>query len=121
MRNDSFSMSVAVSVMKDDQVFEKVIICFIHVCKITFIQTHYTDVLSTFRLIMFKKKKKPEISGPVNFEHRVHTGFDHQHGRYVGLPSQWQGIVSAENTDRRRPMIDPSSITPVEIQPLKVG
>lgn len=68
---------------------------------------------------MFKKKKKPEISGPINFEHRVHTGFDHQHGRYVGLPSQWQGIVSAETTDRRRPMIDPSSITPVEIQPLK--
>ncbi|KAL4238291.1 Serine/threonine-protein kinase PAK 7 [Mactra antiquata] len=68
---------------------------------------------------MFKKKKKPEISGPLNFEHRVHTGFDHQHGRYVGLPSQWQGIVSSENSDRRRPMIDPSSITPVEIQPLK--
>lgn len=68
---------------------------------------------------MFKKKKKPEISGPLNFEHRVHTGFDHQHGRYVGLPQQWQGIVSSEVSDRRRPMIDPSSITPVEIQPLK--
>ncbi|XP_060555866.1 serine/threonine-protein kinase PAK 4-like [Ruditapes philippinarum] len=68
---------------------------------------------------MFKKKKKPEISGPINFEHRVHTGFDHQQRRYVGLPSQWQGIVSAETSDRRRPMIDPSSITPVEIQPLK--
>lgn len=70
---------------------------------------------------MFKKKKKPEISGPSNFEHRVHTGFDHNQGRFVGLPSQWQGIVSTEGATRRRPMVDPSSITPVEIQPLKVS
>ena len=28
-----------------------------------------------------KKKRKPQISGPTNFEHRVHTGFDHQEGK----------------------------------------
>ena len=34
--------------------------------------------------IMFsKKKKKPQISRPINFEHRVHTGFDQQEGKYV--------------------------------------
>lgn len=67
---------------------------------------------------MFKKKKKPAISGPSNFEHRVHTGFDHQHGRYTGLPTQWAGIiVPEENTERRRPMVDPSAIT--DVQPLK--
>ena len=70
---------------------------------------------------MFKKKKKPQISGPSNFEHRVHTGFDQEKGRYVGLPSQWQGIVSDENSARRRPMVDPSTITDVDIQPLKVS
>ena len=72
---------------------------------------------------MFKKKKKPDISGPSNFEHRVHTGYDHQYKQFVGLPSQWQGIVSTEPSsgDRRRPMVDPSTITPVEIQPLKVS
>ena len=70
---------------------------------------------------MFKKKKTPEISAPINFEHRVHTGFDHNHGRFVGLPSQWQGIVNTEDSTRRRPMVDPSSITHVEIQPLKVN
>ncbi|XP_052768368.1 serine/threonine-protein kinase PAK 4-like [Mya arenaria] len=68
---------------------------------------------------MFKKKKKPQISGPSNFEHRVHTGFDHSQGQYVGLPSQWQGIVNPQEASRRRPMVDPSSITPIEIQPLK--
>lgn len=69
---------------------------------------------------MFKKKKKPAISGPSNFEHRVHTGFDHNQGRFVGLPQQWQSVVNTEDSSRRRPMVDPSSITPVEIQPLKV-
>ncbi|KAH3844418.1 serine/threonine-protein kinase PAK 4-like isoform X3 [Dreissena polymorpha] len=68
---------------------------------------------------MFKKKKKPAISGPSNFEHRVHTGFDHNQGRFVGLPQQWQSVVNTEDSSRRRPMVDPSSITPVEIQPLK--
>lgn len=33
---------------------------------------------------MFKKKnKKVEISAPSNFEHRVHTGFDHHEQKYV--------------------------------------
>lgn len=40
-----------------------------------------------------KKKKKPQISPPSNFEHRVHTGFDKREGKYVGLPLQWASIV----------------------------
>jgi p21-activated kinase 5 len=40
-----------------------------------------------------KKKKKPEISLPSNFEHRVHTGFDKKEGKYIGLPLQWQSVV----------------------------
>lgn len=60
---------------------------------------------------MFKKKKKPEISGPLNFEHRVHTGFDSEHRRYVGLPPQWAGIIGEEEKIRRKPIIDPSEIT----------
>lgn len=27
-----------------------------------------------------KRKKKPLISAPTNFEHRVHTGFDRKEG-----------------------------------------
>ena len=64
-----------------------------------------------------KKKKKPLISEPSNFEHRVHTGFDTNEGKYVGLPPQWASIVTAEEK-RPRPLVDPSSIT--EFAPLKV-
>lgn len=70
---------------------------------------------------MFKKgKRRPEISKPSNFEHRVHTGFDRDQGKYVGLPPQWTGIIIPEENDRRKPIVDASRITHTEIQPLKV-
>ncbi|XP_056624793.1 serine/threonine-protein kinase PAK 6 [Triplophysa dalaica] len=64
-----------------------------------------------------KKKKRPEISAPKNFEHRVHTSFDIKRGVFVGLPTQWQSLI--ENLRRPKPMVDPSRITPVELKPKK--
>jgi p21-activated kinase 5 len=70
-----------------------------------------------------KKKKKPQISLPSNFEHRVHTGFDKKEGRYIGLPLQWASIVGnnqiLKSTNRPLPLVDPSAITPTEILDLK--
>jgi len=72
-----------------------------------------------------KKKKKPQISDPTNFEHRVHTGFDKREGKYVGLPLQWASIVGnnqvLKSSNRPLPLVDPSEITPTEILDLKVG
>ncbi|MBN3277672.1 PAK6 kinase, partial [Polyodon spathula] len=64
-----------------------------------------------------KKKKRPEISAPVNFEHRVHTSFDPKQGRFVGLPPQWQSLI--ETLKRPKPMVDPSRITDLELRPKK--
>lgn len=70
-----------------------------------------------------KKKKKPQISLPSNFEHRVHTNFDKREGRYVGLPLQWASIVGnnqiLKSTNRPLPLVDPSEITQTEILDLK--
>ncbi|XP_058979145.1 serine/threonine-protein kinase PAK mbt-like [Musca domestica] len=70
-----------------------------------------------------KKKKKPLISMPSNFEHRVHTGFDKRQQKYVGLPMQWASIVGnnqiLKSTNRPLPLVDPSEITPTEILDLK--
>ncbi|XP_039293252.1 serine/threonine-protein kinase PAK mbt [Nilaparvata lugens] len=69
-----------------------------------------------------KKKKKPQISPPTNFEHRVHTGFD------KGRASMWAcpavGSIVGNNqilksTNRPLPLVDPSEITPTEILDLK--
>ncbi|XP_034714515.1 serine/threonine-protein kinase PAK 6 [Etheostoma cragini] len=64
-----------------------------------------------------KKKKRPDISAPKNFEHRVHTSFDSKRGCFVGLPTQWQSLI--ENLRRPKPMVDPSRITEVELRPKK--
>ncbi|XP_045479253.1 serine/threonine-protein kinase PAK mbt [Harmonia axyridis] len=73
--------------------------------------------------MFLKKKKKPQISPPTNFEHRVHTGFDKREGKYVGLPLQWASIVGnnqiLKSTNRPLPLVDPSEITPTEILDLK--
>ncbi|KAK7081735.1 Serine/threonine-protein kinase PAK 7, partial [Halocaridina rubra] len=66
-------------------------------------------------------KKKVQISAPSNFEHRVHTGFDHHEQKYVGLPPQWQGIVSnALDKGRPMPLVDPSEITPMDMLDMKM-
>lgn len=37
---------------------------------------------------------KPEkVSGPANFEHRVHVALDEGSGGFVGLPPQWKQVV----------------------------
>ncbi|XP_078089383.1 serine/threonine-protein kinase PAK 4-like [Mustelus asterias] len=69
---------------------------------------------------MWKKRKahRLEISPPLNFQHRVHTSFDPQDQKFVGLPQQWQGLL-AENVKRPKPLVDPSRVTPMELIPLK--
>ncbi|XP_045517383.1 serine/threonine-protein kinase PAK mbt [Pieris brassicae] len=70
-----------------------------------------------------KKKKKPLISPPSNFEHRVHTGFDRRENKFVGLPLQWASLVGnnqiLKSSNRPLPLVDPSEITPTEILDLK--
>uniref|UniRef100_A0A4W6ELW1 non-specific serine/threonine protein kinase n=1 Tax=Lates calcarifer TaxID=8187 RepID=A0A4W6ELW1_LATCA len=66
-----------------------------------------------------KKKRRPEISPPQDFQHRVHTSFDATTGHYVGLPPQWQSVI--DTMRRPRPLVDPSRITEVELGPKKVG
>uniref|UniRef100_A0A8C2T1J5 non-specific serine/threonine protein kinase n=1 Tax=Coturnix japonica TaxID=93934 RepID=A0A8C2T1J5_COTJA len=60
-----------------------------------------------------KKKKRIEISAPSNFEHRVHTGFDHREQKFTGLPRQWQGIIE-ESAKRPKPLVDPVCITAIQ-------
>ncbi|XP_023216313.1 serine/threonine-protein kinase PAK mbt-like isoform X2 [Centruroides sculpturatus] len=70
--------------------------------------------------IMFsRKKKRPVISAPINFEHRVHTGFDEKERKFVGLPPQWASLIPSQQ-DRPKPIIDPSCITPTEMMDIKL-
>ncbi|KAG5846350.1 hypothetical protein ANANG_G00114000 [Anguilla anguilla] len=74
--------------------------------------------LSGISSMFGKKKKRLEISAPSNFQHRVHTGFDHRQQRFTGLPQQWQSLL-ADTASRPKPMVDPSYITPIQLAPMK--
>lgn len=76
------------------------------------------DPTHTGTMFRKKKKKRPEISAPQNFQHRVHTSFDPKEGKFVGLPPQWQNIL--DTLRRPKPVVDPSRITRVQLQPMKV-
>lgn len=58
-----------------------------------------------------KKTKKLDISAPSNFQHRVHTGFDNQSNKFVGLPKQWASLVgdtpASQSPHRPKALIDP--------------
>ncbi|XP_005287470.2 serine/threonine-protein kinase PAK 5 isoform X2 [Chrysemys picta bellii] len=71
-----------------------------------------------FSTMFGKKKKRLEISGPSNFEHRVHTGFDPREQKFTGLPQQWHSLL-ADTANRPKPMVDPSCITPIQLAPMK--
>lgn len=58
------------------------------------------------------RKKRPAISGPSNFEHRVHTRVSTEEGKLIGLPVQWLSIVN-ERHRNRQPYIDADVITPI--------
>ncbi|KAF0024043.1 hypothetical protein F2P81_024673 [Scophthalmus maximus] len=64
-----------------------------------------------------KRRRRPEISIPRDFQHRVHTSFNAATGCYVGLPSQWQSVI--DTLRRPRPLVDPSRVTEVELGPKK--
>ncbi|XP_064411796.1 serine/threonine-protein kinase PAK 5 isoform X1 [Latimeria chalumnae] len=79
---------------------------------------HHFPGISGFSTMFGKKKKKLEISAPSNFEHRVHTGFDHREQKFTGLPQQWQSLL-ADTANRPKPVVDPSCITPIQLAPMK--
>ncbi|KAK7882010.1 hypothetical protein WMY93_028184 [Mugilogobius chulae] len=72
------------------------------------------NLMNSFK-VMFSKKKKTriDISAPSNFEHRVHTDFDEQEQKFVGLPRQWQSLIE-DTAKRPKPFIDATVITTVE-------
>ncbi|XP_068106712.1 serine/threonine-protein kinase PAK 4 isoform X2 [Hyperolius riggenbachi] len=74
-----------------------------------------SDAKGQLTTMFAKKKKRVEISAPINFEHRVHTGFDEQEQKFTGLPRQWQSLIE-ESAKRPKPLVDPAYITAIRPQ-----
>lgn len=65
--------------------------------------------------LFIKKRRRVEISEPHNFEHRFHTGYDKESGKFHGLPPQWEALLGLkrDSPKRPKPIVDPEIITQV--------
>lgn len=72
-----------------------------------------------FKRLFNKKRRRIEISEPQNFEHRFHTGYDKETGKFQGLPPQWEALLGIRRESQRRPkpIVDPEIIT--QVSPLR--
>lgn len=72
-----------------------------------------------FKRLFYKKHRRIDISGPQNFEHRFHTGYDKETGIFHGLPPQWEALlgIKRDNPKRPKPIVDPEIIT--QVSPLR--
>lgn len=72
-----------------------------------------------FKRLFNKKRKRIDISEPQNFEHRFHTGYDKETGKFQGLPPQWEALlgIQRESQKRPKPIVDPEIIT--QVSPLR--
>lgn len=68
-----------------------------------------------FKRLFNKKRRRVEISEPHNFEHRFHTGYDKESGKFHGLPPQWEALlgIKRDSPKRPKPIVDPEIITQV--------
>lgn len=59
------------------------------------------------------KSKKPEISLPTEFEHKVHVGFDPVTGDFTGMPEQWTKLLQVSNISSAEQKKNPQAVIDV--------
>ncbi|XP_068136555.1 serine/threonine-protein kinase PAK 2 [Hyperolius riggenbachi] len=62
---------------------------------------------------MAKKKERPEISPPSDFEHTIHVGFDAVTGEFTGMPEQWARLLQTANITKLEQKKNPQAVLDV--------
>ncbi|XP_035857298.1 serine/threonine-protein kinase PAK 1 isoform X1 [Sander lucioperca] len=60
-----------------------------------------------------KKKERPEISLPSDFEHTIHVGFDAVTGEFTGMPEQWARLLQTSNITKLEQKKNPQAVLDV--------
>uniref|UniRef100_A0A4W5Q350 non-specific serine/threonine protein kinase n=1 Tax=Hucho hucho TaxID=62062 RepID=A0A4W5Q350_9TELE len=60
-----------------------------------------------------KKKERPEISLPSDFEHTIHVGFDAVTGEFTGMPEQWAWLLQTSNITKLEQKKNPQAVLDV--------
>ncbi|KJE89919.1 hPAK65 [Capsaspora owczarzaki ATCC 30864] len=59
------------------------------------------------------EKRRPEISGPTDFVHEVHVGFDVETGEFTGLPQQWRILLESSGISKQERAQNPQAVLDV--------
>ncbi|KAF7201474.1 transcript variant X3 [Nothobranchius furzeri] len=57
-----------------------------------------------------RKKDRPEISSPSDFEHTIHVGFDAVTGEFTGMPEQWARLLQTSNISKTEQKQNPQAV-----------
>lgn len=60
-----------------------------------------------------KRKERPEISLPSDFEHTIHVGFDAVTGEFTGMPEQWARLLQTSNITKLEQKKNPQAVLDV--------
>ncbi|KAL3991384.1 ubiquilin-like protein [Sarotherodon galilaeus] len=61
----------------------------------------------------YKRKERPEISLPSDFEHTIHVGFDAVTGEFTGMPEQWARLLQTSNITKLEQKKNPQAVLDV--------
>ncbi|KAF7199430.1 serine/threonine-protein kinase PAK 1 isoform X1 [Nothobranchius furzeri] len=61
----------------------------------------------------YRKKERPEISLPSDFEHTIHVGFDAVTGEFTGMPEQWARLLQTSNITKLEQKKNPQAVLDV--------
>ncbi|EDQ91551.1 uncharacterized protein MONBRDRAFT_6420, partial [Monosiga brevicollis MX1] len=57
--------------------------------------------------------RKDDISGPIDFVHEVHVGFDPKTGEFSGLPPQWSALLQISGISKNEIARNPQAMVDV--------
>jgi len=59
------------------------------------------------------KRSQSMVSGPTNFTHNVHVGFDPMNGIFTGLPKEWKQLLDASSISKEEMSKNPQAVLEV--------
>ncbi|KAF8305573.1 Pkinase-domain-containing protein [Clavulina sp. PMI_390] len=71
------------------------------------------EELYTWQEDIYNRSPLMGVSGPTNFVHKIHVGFDHVTGAFTGLPEQWTRLLTSSSITREDYAKNPQAVLEV--------
>ncbi|GHJ85730.1 hypothetical protein NliqN6_2132 [Naganishia liquefaciens] len=81
--------------------------------KCTFIALKSDQELYEWQDLIYARSPMLSVSGPTNFVHQVHVGFDAVSGAFTGLPDQWTKLLTQSHITKEDQARNPQAVLDV--------